>query len=114
MRMNAILLFPYQDNRQNTWLTEYGFLVRTGYEDLDRYSYRTLEIESYDDNFDFFRATISDQEPTNARFSEMAAKDSLLQLLFFSSKRIITQQAKKKEEGDSKDETQSAQNCYRF
>ena len=97
MRMNAILLFPYQDNRQNTWLTEYGFLVRTGYEDLDRYSYRTLEIESYDDNFDFFRATISDQEPTNARFSEMAAKDSLLQLLFFSSKRIITQQAKKKE-----------------
>ena len=97
MKMNAILLFPYQDSRQNTWLTEYGFLVRTGYEDYERYSYCTLEIEDYDYQIDFFRATISDEEPARDRFSEMGAKDSLLQLLFYTSKRIITNQAQKKE-----------------
>ena len=97
MKMNAILLFPYQDVRQNTWMTEYGFLVRTEYEDLERYAYRTLEITDYDDDYDFFRARVSDDIPSGAPFSEKSAKDSFLQLLLYSSNRITTPVAKKKE-----------------
>lgn len=97
MKMRAILLFPYQDNRQNTWMTEYGFLVRTGYEELERYSYRVLEIDDYDDDYDFFRASVSDEEPALDRFGEIAAKDSFLQFFLYSLRRIVTQVASRKE-----------------
>lgn len=97
MKMNAMLLFPYQDNRQNTWLTEHGFLVRTGYEDLPRYTCRTLEIVTYEDKIDWFQASVTDEVPTLSRINETGVKDSLLQLLFYSSKRIITTSAKTKE-----------------
>lgn len=97
MKMNAILLFPYRDIVKNTWMTEYGFLVRTEYEDLERYAYRTLEIVTYDDNYEFFQARVSDEIPSGAPVSEKSAKDSFLQLLFYSSNRITTPVAKKKE-----------------
>ena len=97
MKMNAILLFPYRDSIMNTWITEYGFLVRTEYEDLERYSYRTLEIVEYNDDLDFFLARVSDDMPTDVPFDEKNAKDSFLQKLLYSSRRITTPIAPKKE-----------------
>ena len=97
MKMNAMLLFPCQDNRQNTWLTEHGFLVRTGYEDLPRYTCRTLEIDTYDDNIDWFQASVTDEVSEISKINETNVKDSLLQLLFYSSNRIVSQSVKRKE-----------------
>lgn len=97
MKMNAILLFQYNGPVKNTWLTEYGFLVRTEYEDLERYAYRTLDIVTYDDNYEFFQARVSDDIPTDAHINEKSVKDSFLRLLLYSSVRILTPLPKKKE-----------------
>lgn len=97
MKMNAILLFPYHDLVKNTWLTEYGFLVRTEYEQLERYSYRTLEITEYDDDLDFFMARVSDDVPTGKPISQNEAKDNFLRLLFYKSPRIASAKAPRKE-----------------
>lgn len=97
MHMNAILLFPFSGKTKNTWLTEYGFLVRTEYEDYPRYALRTLEILNYDDDLDFFVASVGEELPEESRFQEMAARDSLMQLLLHSSKTISSPAPPKKE-----------------
>lgn len=86
-KMDAMLLFPYRDNVKNTWLTEYGFLVRTEYESLPRFSYRTLEIQTYDDDLDFFIASVTNDIP-DRQFGEKEARDSFVRLLFYSNKII--------------------------
>lgn len=78
-KMKAILLFPHEKNIiRNTWLTEYGFLVRTGFEDFPRYSYKILEVDEYDDKLDFFFASVSNEEPEDSPFLEQYARDSFL------------------------------------
>ena len=95
MKMNAMLLFPYNGLVKNTWITEHGFLVRTEYEDLPRYSYRSLNIETYDDGLDFFLATVGEEIPEKDYFEEKVAKDNLMRLLLYDNN-IITSPAKPK------------------
>lgn len=97
MRMNAILLFPFRGKTKNTWLTEYGFLVRTEYEPYPRYALHSLDILNYDDDLDFFIAQVGEELPEENRFQEMAARDSLMQLLLHSSKTISSPSPPKKE-----------------
>ena len=95
-RMDAMLLFPFRNNVKNTWLTEHGFLVRSEYESLPRFTYRTLDILNYDDDLDFFVAAVSDDEPAT-KFDEKAAKDSFIRLLLYQNKSIISPAPPKKE-----------------
>lgn len=90
MKMNAMLLFPYNGLVKNTWITEYGFLVRTEYEDLPRYSYRSLNIETYDDGLDFFLATVGEEIPEKEYFEEKVAKDNLMRLLLYNNDTITS------------------------
>ena len=96
-KMNAILLFPCTDRVMNTWLTEYGFLVRTGYEPLERNAYRTLDITEYDGFHEYLRGTVSDGIPAGEPFGEKEARDGFMRLLLHSSERILTEAAPKKE-----------------
>ena len=95
-RMDAMLLFPFRNNVKNTWLTEHGFLVRTEYESLPRYTYRTLDILNYDDDLDFFVAAVSDDEP-DTKFDEKAVKDSFIRLLLYTNRTIASPAPPKKE-----------------
>lgn len=88
MKMNAMLLFPYNGLVKNTWLTEHGFLVRTEYEDLPRYSYRALDIVTYDDGLDFFLATVGEEIPEKYYFEEKVAKDNFMRLLLYKNDTI--------------------------
>ena len=90
MKMNAMLLFPYNGLVKNTWITEHGFLVRTEYEDLPRYSYRSLNIETYDDGLDFFLATVGEEIPEEDYFEEKVAKDNLMRLLLYYNNTITS------------------------
>lgn len=94
-KMNAKLVFQYYNNVPNTWLTEYGFLVRTGYEDLPRNTCRILKIDGY--KHDWLQASMTDEEPTMSEINEKSVKDILLQHFFSSSQRIITQGIRMKE-----------------
>lgn len=78
-RMKAILLFPHERNTPNTWLTEYGFMVRTQYEEYPRYAYRILEVNEYNKDYDFFMASVSEEEPDDLPFSPQSARDALVQ-----------------------------------
>lgn len=88
MKMNAMLLFPYKGLVKNTWLTEYGFLVRTEYEDLPRYAYRTLEIQEYDYDYDFFLASVGDEVQEKDYFEEKTVRDNFLRQLLYYNKTI--------------------------
>lgn len=96
MKMNAMLLFPYNGLVKNTWITEYGFLVRTEYEDLPRYSYRSLNIEDYDYGLDFFLATVGEEIPEKDYFEEKVVKDNLTQLLLYNNETITSPEKPKK------------------
>ncbi len=61
-KTDAILLFPARGQIMNTWLTREGFLVRTGYENLPRNSFRILEIVDYDSDSKYILAKVSDEE----------------------------------------------------
>ena len=88
MKMNAKLLFPFNGSVKNTWITEHGFLVRTEYEDLPRFCYRSLDIVTYDDELDFFRATVGEEIPEQDYFEEKIAKDNFLRHLLFKNNTI--------------------------
>lgn len=97
-RMNAILLFPKHGNVMNTWLSEYGFLVRSGYEDLPKYAFRTLEITGYNYDMDWFSdCEVLDEDPDGEPFDEVEAKNGFLQYMFFSQKQIISPELPKVE-----------------
>lgn len=78
-RMRAKLLFPACGNIMNTWLTEYGFIVRTGYEKIPRFTCRVLDIVGYDSEYDFLKAEVSDDETDCPEVDEMKARDYFLQ-----------------------------------
>ena len=67
-KTDAILLFPARGQIMNTWLTREGFLVRTGYENLPRNSFRILEIVDYDSASKYILAKVSDEELIDGPF----------------------------------------------
>lgn len=96
MKMNAMLLFPFNGPVKNTWITEYGFLVRTEFEALPRYTYRSLNIVTYDDGLDFFLATVGEEVPERDHFEERVAKDNFIRLLLYKNNTISTPAKPKK------------------
>ena len=88
--MRAILEHPHKNNIMNTWLTEYGFLVRTGFEDYPRYAYRILTIEEYDDDLDFMFASVTDEEPQESPFDMRSARDLFVHRFVTESRRITS------------------------
>lgn len=96
MKMNAKLLFPHNGQVMNTWITEHGFLVRTEYEDLPRYCFRSLNINYYDYGLDFFFATVGEEIPEKEYFEEKEAKDNLMRLLIYKNDVITSSEKPKK------------------
>lgn len=94
---DAILLFPATDKIMNTWLTREGFLVRTGFEPLPRFSFRTLNIVDYDEDHDFIIAEVSEEQPSSEKFEELKAKDGFIKFLVYSNNIIVTPMPKKPE-----------------
>lgn len=94
---DAILLFCANDKIMNTWLTREGFLVRSGYEQFPRYTFKALKIVDYDEDYDFLLAEVSDDEPSGERFKEAEARDNFIHFLVYSNKTISTPMPKKPE-----------------
>ena len=95
-RMTARLLFPAKQQRPNTWLTEYGFTVRSGFEDIPRGEYRVLEGGSYDDDLDMLiDYEIADDVNGDEieMFREVDAKRSLIKSMMYYSKVIKSEAA---------------------
>lgn len=85
-RMAAKLLFPKSGSRPNTWFTEYGFLVRSGYEDLEMGSYRFLEGGEYNTDIDWLADfTVVDDEEVEDKFNEREAKAKLIREMVYDT-----------------------------
>ena len=85
-RMAAKLLFPKSGIRPNTWMTEYGFLVRSGYEDIEFGSYRFLEGGEYNNDIDWLADfAVIDDEEVEDKFNEREAKAKLIRELVYDT-----------------------------
>lgn len=76
--MDAILLFPKSGKVMNTWLTREGFLVRSGFEDMEKGAVRSLDIVDYSKELDFLIAEVSDREPEEGSFDELEVRSDFL------------------------------------
>ena len=93
-RMTAKLLFPATSRRPNTWLSEYGFTISSGFEDVPKGAYRILEGGSYNDDLDMLTnyeiAEDVDQDEID-EFRESEAKRGLIKSIIYSSSVIKTE-----------------------
>jgi hypothetical protein len=81
--MDAVLLFPKSGKVMNTWLTREGFLVRSGFEDIEKGALRSLDIVDYSKEFDFLIAEVSDREPVEGMFDELEVRRNFLNYMSY-------------------------------
>jgi hypothetical protein len=86
--MDAILLFPKRGMIMNTWLTREGFLVRSGFEDVEKGALRSLDIVDYSNDLDFLIAEVSDREPEGDMFDEWEVRRNFLTYMQYKNKVI--------------------------
>ena len=90
-RMNAVLLFPKHGSLMNTWLCEQGFLVRTGYEDVEKWAQRVLEINHFDEERDWLMGDVLPEEEWNGRrVDERSARENFVKYLQHKSSAIVS------------------------
>ena len=89
-RMSAKLLFPKSGQRPNTWLTEYGFFVRSGFEDVPMGAYRVLADGEFNQNTDWLTGFEVDEEDTAEEFTERDAKAKFINLMVYETQVIKT------------------------
>ncbi len=86
--MDAVLLFPKSGKVMNTWLTREGFLVRSGFEDIEKGALRSLDIVDYSKEFDFLIAEVSDREPEDGMFDELEVRRNFLNYMSYKTEVI--------------------------
>lgn len=95
-RMAAKLLFPKSGSRPNTWFTEYGFLVRSGYEDVELGSYRYLEGGEYNTDIDWLADfEVVEDDEVEDRFNEREAKAKFIREMVYDTSVIKSPQPPK-------------------
>ena len=95
--MDAILLFPKRGVIMNTWLTREGFLVRSGFEDVEKGALRSLDIVDYSNDLDFLIAEVSDREPEGDMFDEWEVRRNFLTYMQYKTKVIREPMPERKE-----------------
>lgn len=88
--LRARLLFPKTDFRANTWCTDAGFLVRTGFENITRGETRVLSITGYDAARDWIMAKVLNSDTEEFTIAEEnESKKGFVQFLLYSTEDIL-------------------------